>query len=138
MKKRKKQPCVRSPRRAGVATVELAVCLPLLVLIVFGSIQACDLIYLRHGVTTAAYEGSLEAARPDATRASVEARMEQVLELRGVKNGTVNIAAAAPIENLNVGDDIRLIVRAPIGPNLKISGFFGVSNQIRVTFDCTR
>ena len=112
-------------------------CLPALALLVFGSMQACDMIYLKHSLTTAAYEGSLEAARPDATTATVQSRVEQVMQIRGVKDGSVTITAAADIKDLGVGDSVRLVVRAPVKKNLMISGFFGTPNQLSVRFDCT-
>lgn len=124
--------------RRGTATVELAVCLPVLSLLVFGSMQACDMIYLKHGLTTAAYEGSLEASRPDATTASVQSRVEQVLTLRGVESGVCVITAADDIGQLAPGDDIRLVVRAPVAANLKFASFFGTPNQLQVRFNCTK
>lgn len=133
-----RRPTIRSRKsRRGTATVELAVCLPALALLLFGSMQACDMIYLKHSLTTAAYEGSLEAARPDATSATVQARVEQVMQIRGVKNGSVSINAAADIKDLGVGDSVRLNVSAPVKQNLMISGFFGTPNQLSVRFDCT-
>ena len=128
----------RTRARRGVATVELAVCLPALTLLVFGSMQACDMIYLKHGLTTAAYEGSLEAARPDASDASVQGRIEQVLGLRGVKSGSCTITSDQPIEVLPVGEEIRFVVRAPVAPNLKFPAFFGAPKELRVRFDCSR
>lgn len=124
--------------RRGTATVELAVCLPALVLLVFGSMQACDMIYLKHSLMTAAYEGSLEAARPDASDSTVQGRVEQVLELRGVESGSCTITADEPIEVLPVGEEIRFVVRAPVAANLKFPAFFGTPNQLRVRFDCSR
>ena len=80
----------RQDSRPGLATVELAICLPMLVLIVFGSIQATNLIYLQHATTAAAYEGMLELARPNATNASVETRIQQVLDAREVVNTQIS------------------------------------------------
>lgn len=137
-----KQPkCRQSPNeeRRAVATVELAVCLPVIVLLLFGSMQACDMIYLRHSITTAAYEGSLEASRPDATTASVKARVDQVLGFRGVKEGTAKLnSAGADISETPLGDPITVSVTAPVRSNLMLSGFFLLPSNISVDFSCTR
>ncbi len=118
--------------------MEFAVCLPVLVALVFGSIQACDVIYLKHSLTTAAYEGSLEVARPDATSASLMARIDQVLRLRGVNKASCEFKAEAAIEDLKVGDYVTLAIRAPVGANQMISGFFVGPSELVVEFECTR
>ncbi|MCA9165038.1 MAG: pilus assembly protein, partial [Planctomycetales bacterium] len=41
---------------SGVATLEMAVCLPMLVIITFCSIEAANFIYLKQSLTEAAYE----------------------------------------------------------------------------------
>lgn len=125
-------------RRMGTATVELAVCLPLLALIVFGSIQACDIIYLRHSLTTAAYEGSLEISRPDATQESVSGRVSQVLLLRGVEDGVSDIQAAAPVEQLFIGESATIVVTAPVASNMMIKGFINIPGEVEVRLRCTR
>ena len=51
----------RQSRRAA-AVVELAVCLPLLFTIFFGSIEACNVIFLKQAVTAAAYTRNWTAA----------------------------------------------------------------------------
>ena len=114
----------RPARRAAAAT-ELAVCLPVLTLIVFGSIQACNLIYLKHGVVTAAYEGTLELSKRNATNASIIARAQQVLTARGIKASDIrltpaatDIAAAAP------GTQFTVEVSATVRSNMSLSGFF--------------
>ncbi|TWT85609.1 TadE-like protein [Posidoniimonas polymericola] len=131
-------PETRGPRRRGTATVELAVCLPVLTLLVFGSMQACDMIYLKHGLTTAAYEGSLEIARPDANNITVSARIKQVLGLRGVTNGTYFFTAAENIQDLSPGDPVTISITAPVDENLMVSGFFGTPSVLTVNFECTR
>jgi Flp pilus assembly protein TadG len=111
--------------RRGTAVAELAVCLPMLALLVFGSIQACDLIYLKHAVVTAAYEGSLELAKPSATNVSVVGRVQQVLNARNVSGTTVEILPSnTDINVVNPGQPITISVTANTGPNLMFSGFF--------------
>lgn len=108
-----------------MATVELAICLPMLVLIVFGSIQATNLIYLQHATTAAAYEGMLELARPNATNASVETRIQQVLEAREVVNTQIGfIPSGANISQLAPGNHLTIQVTADVSSNLVLSGFF--------------
>jgi len=125
--------------REGVATVELAVCLPVIVLLIFGSMQACDLIYLRHSITTAAYEGSLELSRHDATSASVKARIDQVLGFRGVSGGAASLQPAGlDISELSPGEAVTVSVTAPVGNNLTLSGFFLMPSTLTVDFACSR
>lgn len=111
--------------RAGTATVELAVCLPMLALLVFGGLQACDLVYLKHSLTSAAYEGSLELSKNDATLADVEARIQQVLDARGVSDTNCEILPAGTlIEQTPAGTTLTIVVTADTSPNLTLSGFF--------------
>jgi len=53
-----KRPLQRSKRKTrGAAVIEFAVCLPLIVLIVFGGIEAASMLFLRQTLVQAAYEG---------------------------------------------------------------------------------
>lgn len=123
----------------GIAAVELAICLPVLTLLIFGSIQACDAIYLRHTVVTAAHEGSLELARPDSTTAAVAARIEQVLTVRGVTAGTYLIGTGGQdVGALANGDQVTVQVSAPIVGNVALTGFFPLPGSVSFTLTCTR
>lgn len=53
--------------------MELALCLPLLTLLVLGSIELRNFIFLKQSMTAAAYEASREAVRPTATDARTQA-----------------------------------------------------------------
>ena len=83
-----------SKSRRGIAAVEFAVCLPVLVLVVFGSIEACTMVFLKESLTVAAYEGSRTALEPTATEADVTARCLEVLTDRNVQGGTVQVLPA--------------------------------------------
>lgn len=110
--------------RRGIAATELAVCVPVLVLLVCGSIQACDLLYLKHALVSAAYEGSLELAKPSSTNASVNLRITQLLDARGVNGATIAISPSGSIAEIDAGTTMTISVTAPTASNLKLSGFF--------------
>ncbi len=123
----------------GTATVELAVCLPMLAVLVFGSIQACDLIFLKHAVTAAAYEGTLELVRPDSTTAKVQTRVEQVLDLRNVTDYTVTIRPnGVNLAETAAGTPITVVVTANVSSNLMLSGFFATLPTVSIELVCPR
>lgn len=130
---------VNERSRLGTAATELAVCLPLIVLVVFGSIQACGLIYLKHSATSAAYEATLELARQNATNSSVIARAEQVLTALNITGGTIEILP----EDVNVaqataGDAISIVVEIPASPNLLVNVFFTNPDVVIARLAATR
>ncbi|MCA9260424.1 MAG: pilus assembly protein [Planctomycetales bacterium] len=111
--------------RRGAAVVELAICLPLLVMLVFGSLQACNLIYLKHAITAAAYEGTLELAKPNATNATVLARVQQVLDARGVvSTNALILPSGSDVNAVATGTALTISVTANSAANLSFSGFF--------------
>jgi Flp pilus assembly protein TadG len=77
--------------RRAVAAVEAAVSLPLLLLLVFGSIEVSNAIFLTQALSFASYEGAREATRPGSTVASVNQRVAEVLGPRGINQYTVTI-----------------------------------------------
>ncbi|QDU88134.1 TadE-like protein [Pirellulimonas nuda] len=106
-------------RRRGVAAMEFAVCLPVLVTLVFGSFQACDMLFLKHAVTTAAYEGTLAAAKSNATTESVCNAARQVLTAMNVHEATVStLPLGVDVANVPPGEMLTVVVNAPVGPNL--------------------
>jgi hypothetical protein len=115
------------------------VCLPVLTLIVFGSIQACNLIYLKHGVITAAYEGTLELAKRNATSSSIEARAQQVLTARGIKSGQIRILpAGTEISSTSPGTQFSIEVTAAVKTNMSLSGFFPLPASVTGRIAATR
>jgi|SRR6516165_2385858 Flp pilus assembly protein TadG len=93
--------------RRGTAATELAVCLPIVVLLVVATIEACSMIFLRQSLSVAAYEGVRTAIRPGATAADVESTCQQILSDRHVAGATIsvnpsNIATIAPGQYVNV------------------------------------
>ncbi len=99
-------------RRSGAAVVEFAVCLPVILLIVLGSIEAASMLFLRQALVQSAYEGVKIAARNNGDNARATAAVENVAAGRRLKNMSVtffpeNVAAAEQ------GEMIRVTVSAP-------------------------
>lgn len=112
-----------SSKRRGAAVVEFAVCLPLIILIVFGGIEAANMLFLRQTLVQAAYESVKTAVKVDGTNARATASAQAVTNGRNLQNVSVTITpsdvASAPrgqIIEITVsapGDDNSLI---PFGP----------------------
>jgi Flp pilus assembly protein TadG len=89
---RRAKPEARSDdRRRGVAAAETAVMLPVLLLLVFGSIELANGVYLKQTLTLAAYEGVRSASWPGATNADAHTRIADVLAARSVTDYEVEI-----------------------------------------------
>lgn len=89
--------------RNGIATVELALVLPVMLILVLGTIEVCHRIFLRQSSLLVAYEGARLAARSITSSQDVIARCNTMLEQRRVVGGTVqvipeNLLALAPGE----------------------------------------
>ena len=78
-------------KRLGAAIVELAICLPVIVLLTFGTIELASGLFLKQTLTSAAHEGALAGMRLDATEASVRDRVELILAVREVEDCVITI-----------------------------------------------
>jgi Flp pilus assembly protein TadG len=108
-----------SRTRHGVAATELAVCLPVIVLLVIGTVEACSMVFLKQSLSVAAYEGVRTAVAAKATTAQVEAACQQVLTDRKVQGGVVTITPKN-FETLNQGEFVDVTVSAPCSSNTVI------------------
>ena len=86
-------------KRGGVAAVEAAITLPLLVVLVLGSIEAANAIFLKQSMTIAAYEAAKIAAGPQGTMELAELRCREVLASRDVPDFNLSFVPA----DLNAG-----------------------------------
>jgi hypothetical protein len=110
------------PERRGAAIPELAVCIPLLILLTVAAIEACAMIYLKQSATIAAYEGARVALIAGASRTNVIAQCNLILSERRVNGATVTVSpdpAVAPVNTF-----IAVTVTAPCAPNSPIAGSF--------------
>ena len=112
MSRRKKT----NKNRRGAAIVELAICIPIIALIVYGSIEASSFVFLRQAMVQASYEGIKVAADPDATTENARNAAMQVADARGFEDVTVEFEPSN-IEDLERGTVITIIVSAPGNAN---------------------
>jgi Flp pilus assembly protein TadG len=112
---------MRRKHRRGAAIVEFAVCLPILMLLILGSIEATSAIFLRQALTTSAYEGIREAVRTSSTTAQATARAQAVLTARRV-NGSRILFTPVDTETAPRGSNIVIEISAPFGTNSPFMG----------------
>jgi Flp pilus assembly protein TadG len=102
-------------RRNGVAAVEFAVCLPMLVLALLGMLDCCSMVFLKQSLAVAAYEGAHTALQPGATSADVQAVCTQILRDRRVRSGSIQITPRP--EGTPEGQYFTVSVSAPTRTN---------------------
>jgi Flp pilus assembly protein TadG len=126
----------RSPKtvRRGVATVELATVLPLFVLIVLGTIEACSMLYLTQSLHIAAYEATRVSLIPKSTSTQVHDAAQQILQDRKVSDAVITIQPAN-YSALSMGAHIQVVITAPADSNNPIAGIFFLGKTM--TGSCT-
>ncbi|MGA2797237.1 MAG: TadE family protein [Thermoguttaceae bacterium] len=108
--------------RKGLATVELAICLPVLVIVVLGSIEATDAIFLKQRLTAAAYEGARSATTQGKTSAMATTAANNIITQFGISGSSVTITPTVTITT-PAGTQITVIVNAPLSSNMCIGPF---------------
>ena len=110
LKQRKKS------ERSGLATTELAVCLPIFLVLVFGTIESCQRIFLRQSAVIVAYEGARLAARGSSTNAEVVARCESLLTSRRVRNAVIEVTPSN-FNSASPGTEVSVRISVPWSDN---------------------
>jgi hypothetical protein len=116
----------------GVAAAELAVCLPIVVLLVLATIEACSALFLKQSLTVAAYEGVRTALEEGATAKSVRDTCNRVLSDRHVKGGSVQLRPSN-IDALEPGDFVDITVSAPADANSVVPANFYRGRSLSAT-----
>ena len=98
--------------RKGAAVVEFAVCLPIIILIVLGSIEAASMLFLRQAMIQSAYEGAKVAIRNNGDNDAAISAIENVAAGRRV-NGLNIEFSPADVSTAEQGEIIRVTVSAP-------------------------
>lgn len=122
--------------RRGIATVECALCLPLLLAITMASIDICSAIFLKESLTLAAYEGARVGVSQGGTNSSVVAKVEEFLTQRGVVYDANAVTISTPsFEDAGTLEHVTITVTVPCAGNMPLTGglFIGRTIDASVT-----
>lgn len=115
-------------QRRGVAAVEFAVCLPMLILLFVGMIEACTMIFLKQSLSVAAYEGIHTGLLSNATAADIQTTCNAILTQRRVVGGQV-VVTPSNLTTVQPGEYFTVRVSAPTTGNSFLPlRFFGNVN----------
>jgi len=112
----------KGPLRCGAVIVEFAIVCPIILLIVFGTIDVCSFYYLRQSLKVASYESSRVAVTVGATEALAKSQATMLLDSRRIKGYSVTLNPAP--EKLKRGEFVTVRVTAPGSENLPLKGWF--------------
>ena len=113
----------KSIQRKGAAIVELAIVLPLLLLLLMGTIEACAAMHLQQSMDIASYEAVRTSLLPKSSSTLVRTTAETFLKNRTTKGATVSISPSN-FETSPIGTTITVSITAPSDQNLPVSPFF--------------
>ena len=113
-------------KRKGTATAELAVCLPVLVLLVIGVNEICSALYLKEQATIAAYEGSRIGIQRGSTNEMVEDFILAFLDERGITYdaSTVVSISTPSFDSAPAMAHVTTTVTVPVADNSITGNFF--------------
>ncbi|MBL8818348.1 MAG: pilus assembly protein [Planctomyces sp.] len=98
-------------RRSGTAAVETAVTLPLLLILVFGSIELGNAVFLKQSLNIAAYEAAKVVTAPGQTETQARARCAELLAVRKVPSYTLTFSPVVTASTAR-GTEITVTVSA--------------------------
>ncbi len=89
--------------------MEVAVCLPLMLMVVFGCIEANTGIFRGQTLTSAAHEGALVGLKRTSTEEDITSRVATIMSSRGIDQYTLNIETfGTAFSELESGDQFRI------------------------------
>ena len=108
-----KSKCRKAPGyRSGAAVVEFAVCLPVIILIVLGSIEGASMLFLRQALIQSAYEGAKVAVRNTGTNEDAITAIENVAAGRHINELSIEFSPA-DISEAAQGEFVTVTISAP-------------------------
>ena len=102
---------------------ELAVCLPLIVTITLGTIEACAMLHLQQQLETTAFEGARVGCVPDAEAEHVNYQCQTLLDAQRVEQYTIRMDPPDPA-SLEQGEFFTVTIEAPCNENSLLGGWF--------------
>ncbi len=109
-------------------------CLPLLVLLTFASLEGANMLFLRQAVVQSAYEAAKAAAKSTGGEIQATELAEQVLAARRIAQSTITFDPAN-VDDLDPGTPFTVTIVAP-GDQRSVTGM-GPFNGLNITASAT-
>jgi Flp pilus assembly protein TadG len=129
--------------RRGMATVELAILMPLLTLMLFGLWEVSRLVAVKQSIANAAREGARQASTGRLTNSEVEAVVTRYLQNIGLPTAHVQITvsnltqAGVDVKQAAQLDRVKVGVSIPFGDVRLLSSSFAINPDTRVGSEAT-
>jgi Flp pilus assembly protein TadG len=124
--------------RRGLATVELALCLPMLLTFALGTTEVCNWMHVRQRALTAVYDGVRYATRPTtsgrqaATSAEVIARCQTLLDQLDINGATVTVSPN-DLTNIMPETQVTVTIVVPMAQNSMSAYVLNSSSNVTAT-----
>ncbi len=109
--------------RIGAAAVELAICLPIFVLILVATLDICGMYFVQQSLKVSAYEGARVGIVPNANSSNVIYQCETLLDSQGVEGYSIVLNPSDP-DLLTVGDYFTVTINADYDQNAIAGGLY--------------
>lgn len=96
--------------------------MPVIVLVVLATIEACAMIFVQQSLSIAAYEGARVALTPGVAAKNVEYQCQLILDDRDVKGATVKVTPS-DIAGTSEGTWLSIETSAPFNQNAMAGGW---------------
>ena len=101
--------------------VELAICLPILLVILLATIEACAMLQVQQNAVTSAYEGARIAIIPGVDASIVSQQCEMLLDDRNISGYSISMTPS-DLSTLMVGDSVKVTVNVDCSANSIFGG----------------
>lgn len=121
-------------RRRGAAVVELALCLPVIALLVFGALEGANMLFLRQALIQSAYEAAKATAKSTGSQANGQQLAQDVLTARSITPSAITFNPAN-VDALTPGTPFTVTVTADGDQKsiVQIGPFNGLSISAQAT-----
>lgn len=113
--------CRSNRGRCGSLTVEVALCLPILLMVLFGCYEMARANLLLHASEGAAYEGARVGIIPGATHDKIEDAAGSVLRSIGINHFTITVSPDVISADT---EKVEVEVAVPFRPNTLFPEYF--------------
>ncbi len=117
----------KTRHRRGVAAIEFALFLPVMVVVCFGSIQLCSSIFLRHQALAVLEAGSLDYMLGNVLESKLPAHIETLAEEFGLVGVT---AGVTPVDT----NFLKVELTLPVQENLALPAIIGNLDSVESEF----